>query len=183
MGKDGSATGYLRVLQRKVRSTLAQRYSSADQAQPRALLRATYLVLLGREPDRSGLENHLSRLAGGETWETVLGAIVSSEEFNERHRIKPHAFECEAVVRALHRTLLRRDPDDETLQRQSDALRRGEPLEALLVELLASPELLAAQAAIDERLHPGGRRREELAVQRRLSAIEAAIGKLAGRSR
>jgi Domain of unknown function (DUF4214) len=168
----------LSAAQGRLRGVLAGSRTPHNDADSAAILRAVYIVFLGREPDREGLRAHQGRLRGGESWETVLASIVRSDEFLHRHQGTATVVDVEAVVRGAYRLLLRRDPDAASLEHHVAALQRGQPVDRLLAELLATHELVDAQSAIDERLNPGGRHREDLAVKRRLKALEESVARL-----
>ncbi|HVT44969.1 MAG TPA: DUF4214 domain-containing protein [Thermoanaerobaculia bacterium] len=53
---------------------------------PGELLRRLYLLLLGREPEASGLALYYDRLAAGVPREVIVRAFLASPEFRERYR-------------------------------------------------------------------------------------------------
>jgi hypothetical protein len=161
------------------------RQSRRLEDERRALLRAAYLALLGREPDAPAFEMHLAALRAGRTWERVLYGIAASPEFLQRHEAmaRPRSVEAdEALVRGAYRALLQRDVDIEGLAWHVGRLQNGGTVEALLGDLLSGEEILVREPLVPE---ADGRSsidlahwREQLAVARRLAILEDRVESL-----
>jgi len=87
-----------------------------------------YATQLGRLPDASGLASWSALLAGGGSWESVVHAVIDSQEGRERY------------VRELYTYLLHREPDAVGKQHWLNQLSSGMSRVEVLEGFLNSPE-------------------------------------------
>lgn len=140
-----------------------------------ALVRAAYLILLQREPDAAGLRTHSAAIRSGLSWAGLLAQLIRSEEFEQLHRAGDEAL-SQAMVRAAFRAVLWREPADDTMQYYSEQLGSGMTLTKLFTALVESGEFEAlANAERRRERREAALRREELAVSRRLAALEERV--------
>jgi hypothetical protein len=92
------------------------------------VLAEAYQGILGREPDPDGLATHGTTLTETGRLAPVLDAMVQSEEAWRRLLGR----RAEALVGAVFRALLDREPEDEARAAYADSLARTGDLEALI---------------------------------------------------
>ncbi len=61
--------------------TLAMESGPDDEHTPGAQIVRLYLVVLGRRPDRAGLDAYVGHLQGGQTLEAIAAVFIASDEF------------------------------------------------------------------------------------------------------
>lgn len=100
------------------------------------VLAEAYRGILGREPDAEGLASHRATLAHARRLAPVLDSMVRSEEVWRRLL----GLRAGALVGAVFRALLDREPEDEARAAYGDLLARTGDLEAFVAEVARSTE-------------------------------------------
>jgi hypothetical protein len=104
-----------------------------------ALIARTYSIVLGREPDKFGLQSfHLALTAGEMDLLDVIQELINSAEFGERWVRTDGA--SKFLVNVIFTSLLRRQPDEEARVAYGTALKNGMALEHFIEQLLTSEE-------------------------------------------
>src|SRR6267154_1179969 len=131
LGRTGSYSGVLDEIshsQENWERLLARR--SED------VVRNIYRGLLGRDPDREGLDSYASDLAARKDIVAVIAGIAGSKEHWERLL----AQKSEDVVVSAYRGLLGKDPDKDALDSFASRLAHSKDIAALVFAIVSSNE-------------------------------------------
>lgn len=172
----------LRGLGHRVMRRLRRVTTGSPSADDRALVRVAYLALLQREPDRAGFATNLARLESGATWREVLGSLARSPEFDQLHSAMDEPYNS-AMVRAVLRAVFWREPDDALVEHLARQLSEGVSAGKVFAELVHSGEFAVQSSPLRVRDRvPVSEQREELAIERRLAALEERVESLSRRA-
>lgn len=103
-------------------------------------LRAAYKVVLGREPDNTGMNYYLGRLQAGYGKRSVLAQIACSLERARRDEWLLAIQDDRAFVTAAYQAILKRAPEPEGFQHHVNALAQGYERRQMLKDIDSSEE-------------------------------------------
>lgn len=111
-------------------------------------LRSVYVLILGREPDESGLNNYRRQLERGVSKKAIVAEVAESKEGRARYsHLDLAQLSDNDFVDAIYSRVLGRSPDPEGKRHHLDRLRKNADRQRIIVSLENSEEALRRDPA------------------------------------